>query len=171
MGYQISPILWQKIRTGLSAGRVQSVATKIICDREKEIENFIKKEYWTLDLETKNKDNELINFKLYIKDENKFDLDSEEKIDKIVEAIKDEKLFVNSIDIRSRKKSAPKPFTTSMLQQEAYNKLNFATKKTMKIAQELYEGIDIEKETVGLISYIRTDSKRISQEAKIIYNR
>lgn len=166
LGYQISPILWQKVRTGLSAGRVQSVATKIICDREKEIENFIKKEYWTLDLETKNKDNELINFKLYIKDENKFDLDSEEKIDKIVEAIKDEKLFVNSIDIKSRKKSAPKPFTTSMLQQEAYNKLNFATKKTMKIAQELYEGIDIEKETVGLISYIRTDSKRISQEAK-----
>ncbi len=166
LGYQISPILWQKVRTGLSAGRVQSVATKIICDREKEIENFIKKEYWTLDLEARNKDNELVNFKLYIKEENKFDLNSEEKVDKIIEAIKDEKIIINNIDIKSRKKSAPKPFTTSMLQQEAYNKLNFATKKTMKIAQELYEGIDIEKETVGLISYIRTDSKRISEEAK-----
>lgn len=166
LGYQISPILWQKVRKGLSAGRVQSVATKIICDREKEIEKFVPKEYWTLDLEAKNNNDEIINFKFYIKEEDKFEFNNEEKIDEVIKKIKDKDLVVDFIESKNRKKSAPKPFTTSMLQQEAYNKLNFATKKTMKIAQELYEGIDIEKETVGLISYIRTDSKRISEEAK-----
>ncbi|MFI3209798.1 MAG: type I DNA topoisomerase [Peptostreptococcaceae bacterium] len=166
LGYQISPILWEKVRKGLSAGRVQSVATKIICDREKEIEAFIPREYWTVDLDTKNTNNENINFKLHIKEENKFDLNTEEKALKVVNELKNEDLIISSVESKSRKKSAPKPFTTSMLQQEAYNKLGFATKKTMKVAQELYEGIDIEKETVGLISYIRTDSKRISDEAK-----
>ncbi len=167
LGYQISPILWQKIRKGLSAGRVQSVTTKLICDREKEIEEFIPKEYWTIELEAKTKEGENINLKFYGEDDKKVELETKEQVNNILERIKDKDLVVNSIESKSRRKSAPKPFTTSMLQQEAANKLGFTTKKTMMIAQELYEGIDIEGEgTVGLISYIRTDSKRISEEAK-----
>ena len=141
LGYQISPILWIKVRKGLSAGRVQSVTTKIICEKEKEINEFVPKEYWTLDIE--------------------------EEVNKVLENIKNEKLIVEKIESKTRRKSAPKPFTTSVLQQDAANKLSFTTKKTMIIAQELYEGVDIKGEgTVGLISYIRTDSKRISEEAK-----
>lgn len=166
LGYQISPILWQKIRKGLSAGRVQSVTTKLICDREKEINAFIPKEYWTLELDAKTEKNEDINFKFHSKKNEKIEIENEDMINNILDDIKGKKLNVVSIESKSRKKSAPKPFTTSMLQQEAANKLSFTTKKTMSIAQELYEGIDIEKETVGLISYIRTDSKRISEEAK-----
>lgn len=167
LGYQISPILWQKIRKGLSAGRVQSVTTKLICDREKEIEEFIPKEYWTIELEAKTKEGENLSLKFYGEDDKKVELETKEQVNNILEKIKDKDLVVNSIESKSRRKSAPKPFTTSMLQQEAANKLGFTTKKTMMIAQELYEGIDIEGEgTVGLISYIRTDSKRISEEAK-----
>ncbi|MBC8631135.1 type I DNA topoisomerase [Paeniclostridium hominis] len=167
LGYQISPILWQKIRKGLSAGRVQSVTTKLICDREKEIEEFIPKEYWTIELEAKTKEGENLSLKFYGEDDKKVELETKEQVDNILDRIKDKDLIVNSIESKSRRKSAPKPFTTSMLQQEAANKLGFTTKKTMMIAQELYEGIDIEGEgTVGLISYIRTDSKRISEEAK-----
>ncbi|MDU1538899.1 MAG: type I DNA topoisomerase [Paeniclostridium sordellii] len=167
LGYQISPILWQKIRKGLSAGRVQSVTTKLICDREKEIEEFIPKEYWTIELEAKTKEGENLSLKFYGEDDKKVELETKEQVNNILERIKDKDLVVNSIESKSRRKSAPKPFTTSMLQQEAANKLGFTTKKTMMIAQELYEGIDIEGEgTVGLISYIRTDSKRISEEAK-----
>jgi DNA topoisomerase I len=167
LGYQISPILWQKVRKGLSAGRVQSVTTKLICDREKEIEEFIPKEYWTIELEAKTKEGKDLSLKFYGEDNKKVELESEEQVNNILERIKDKDLVVNSIESKSRKKSAPKPFTTSMLQQEASNKLGFTTKKTMMVAQELYEGIDVEGEgTVGLISYIRTDSKRISEEAK-----
>ena len=167
LGYQISPILWQKIRKGLSAGRVQSVTTKLICDREKEIEAFIPDEYWTIDVDAKTSNNEDINLKFYGKHKEKIELPNEEIVKSILDDIKDKDIIVNSIEARTRKKSAPKPFTTSMLQQEAANRLSFTTKKTMSIAQELYEGIDIENEgTVGLISYIRTDSKRISEEAK-----
>lgn len=167
LGYQISPILWQKVRKGLSAGRVQSVTTKLICDREKEIEAFIPNEYWTIDIEAKTSDDEDISFKFYGKSKDKMDLSNEEIVNSILNDIKDKDILVNSIESKTRKKSAPKPFTTSMLQQEAANRLSFTTKKTMSIAQELYEGIDIEGEgTVGLISYIRTDSKRISDEAK-----
>ncbi|MGL5314206.1 MAG: type I DNA topoisomerase [Peptostreptococcaceae bacterium] len=166
LGYQISPILWIKIRKGLSAGRVQSVTTKLICDREKEINEFIPKEYWTLDIETKTSNNEEILFKFYGKDNKKLEIDNEEMVNEILKNIENKDVQVKSIESKSRRKSAPKPFTTSMLQQEAANKLSFTTKKTMSIAQELYEGIDIDKETVGLISYIRTDSKRISEEAK-----
>ena len=167
LGYQISPILWQKVRKGLSAGRVQSVTTKLICDREKEIEEFIPKEYWTIELEAKTKEGESLSLKFYGEDDKKVELETKEQVNNILERIKDKDLVVNSIESKSRRKSAPKPFTTSMLQQEAANKLGFTTKKTMMIAQELYEGIDIEGEgTVGLISYIRTDSKRISEEAK-----
>ena len=167
LGYQISPILWQKVRKGLSAGRVQSVTTKLICDREKEIEEFEPKEYWSLELEVKTKDGEDITLKFYGENDKKIELENEEQVNEIINRIKGKDLVVESIESKSRKKSAPKPFTTSMLQQEAANKLGFTTKKTMMIAQELYEGIDIEGEgTVGLISYIRTDSKRISEEAK-----
>lgn len=166
LGYQISPILWQKVRRGLSAGRVQSVTTKIICDREKEIEDFIPVEYWTLDL-ISSKDGENITFSFYGKNGEKIDLSTEEQVNEILEAIKDKKMDIVYIDTKKRKRSAVKPFTTSVLQQEAVNKLGFTTKKTMKIAQELYEGVDVSGEgTVGLISYIRTDSQRISDEAK-----
>ena len=167
LGYQISPILWAKVRKGLSAGRVQSVTTKLICEREREINDFIPKEYWSLEIEGKTKDGELITFKFVSYNNEKIDLNNEEEVNRILEDIKNEKLVVDKIESKTRRKSAPKPFTTSMLQQEAANKLSFTTKKTMMIAQELYEGVDVEGEgTVGLISYIRTDSKRISHEAK-----
>ena len=166
LGYQISPILWQKVRKGLSAGRVQSVTTKIVCDREKEIQAFIPKEYWTLDAQAKNRQNEQIEFKFYGTKEKKIEIENKEQIDKILEDISNKSLKIELIESKNRKKSPIKPFTTSMLQQEAANRLGFSTKKTMSVAQELYEGIDIKKETIGLISYIRTDSKRISEEAK-----
>ena len=167
LGYQISPILWQKVRKGLSAGRVQSVTTKLICDREKDINAFIPKEYWTIEINAKTEDNKDIVFKFYGKANEKLELENEEIVNDILKQIENKELIVEKIESKSRKKAAPKPFTTSVLQQEAANKLSFTTKKTMMIAQELYEGIDIEGEgTVGLISYIRTDSKRISEEAK-----
>ncbi len=166
LGYQISPILWQKVRRGLSAGRVQSVTTKIICDREKEIEDFIPVEYWTLDL-ISNKDGENITFSFYGKNGDKMELSNEMQVDEILKSIENKKINIVDIDTKRRKRSAVKPFTTSILQQEAVNKLGFTTKKTMKIAQELYEGVDVSGEgTVGLISYIRTDSQRVSDEAK-----
>ena len=167
LGYQISPILWAKVRKGLSAGRVQSVTTKLICEREREINDFVPKEYWSLEIEGKTKDNENITFKFISYNNEKIELNNEEEVNHILENIKNEKLVVEKIESKTRRKSAPKPFTTSMLQQEAANKLSFTTKKTMMVAQELYDGVDIEGEgTVGLISYIRTDSKRISDEAK-----
>ena len=167
LGYQISPILWAKVRKGLSAGRVQSVTTKLICEREREINDFVPKEYWSLEIEGKTKDNENITFKFISYNNEKIELNNEEEVNHILENIKNEKLVDEKIESKTRRKSAPKPFTTSMLQQEAANKLSFTTKKTMMVAQELYEGVDIEGEgTVGLISYIRTDSKRISDEAK-----
>lgn len=167
LGYQISPILWQKVRKGLSAGRVQSVTTKLICEREEEIKSFIPKEYWTIELVVLNKDGEEFTLKFYGEDGKKIDLENEAQVNKILDIINNAELTVSKIESKSRRKSAPKPFTTSVLQQDAANKLNFTTKKTMMVAQELYEGIDIKGEgTVGLISYIRTDSKRISEEAR-----
>lgn len=167
LGYQISPILWAKVRKGLSAGRVQSVTTKLICEKEREINEFIPKEYWSLEIEGKTEDKETITFKFVSFNNEKIDLNSEEDVNRILENIKDEKLVVEKIESKTRRKSAPKPYTTSVLQQDAANKLSFTTKKTMMVAQELYEGVDIKGEgTVGLISYIRTDSKRISDEAR-----
>lgn len=166
LGYQISPVLWQKIRRGLSAGRVQSVATKIICDREKEIEEFVPEEYWTLDIFVI-VDGEEVVFSFVGDSKEKIELSKEDQVNEILEKISSGKLKILSINTKTRKRSAVKPFTTSMLQQEAVNRLGFTTKKTMKVAQELYEGVDIEGEgTVGLISYIRTDSQRISNEAR-----
>lgn len=167
LGYQISPILWAKVRKGLSAGRVQSVTTKLICEKEREINEFVPKEYWSLEIEGKTEDKESIIFKFVSFNNEKIDLNSEEDVNRILENIKDEKLVIEKIESKTRRKSAPKPYTTSMLQQDAANKLSFTTKKTMMVAQELYEGVDIKGEgTVGLISYIRTDSKRISDEAR-----
>lgn len=167
LGYQISPILWAKVRKGLSAGRVQSVTTKLICEKEREINEFVPKEYWSLEIEGKTEDKESITFKFVSFNNEKIDLNSEEDVNRILENIKNEKLVVEKIESKTRRKSAPKPYTTSMLQQDAANKLSFTTKKTMMVAQELYEGVDIKGEgTVGLISYIRTDSKRISDEAR-----
>lgn len=166
VGYKISPLLWDKVRKGLSAGRVQSVATKIICDREKEIEAFIPEEYWTLDLECTTESGESVVFKLYGNEEGKLEITNKEDMDEVLKGISRKKLKVITIEKKDRRKSPPKPFTTSSLQQEAANKLGFATKKTMMIAQQLYEGIDIKGEgTTGLISYIRTDSYRLSDEA------
>lgn len=167
LGYQISPVLWQKLRKGLSAGRVQSVTTKLICDREKEINAFEPVEYWTIDAKSESKTGEDIDFKLSAIDGKKAEIHNEEEVNKILEIIENKDLHVVKIESKKRKKSAPKPFTTSVLQQEGVNRLGFSTKKTMMIAQELYEGIDVKGEgTVGLISYIRTDSNRISEEAK-----
>ena len=167
LGYQISPILWLKVRKGLSAGRVQSVTTKLICEKEREINDFIPKEYWTLDIEGKTENGEIALFKFVSLNNEKIELNNEEDVNNILKNIENENLIVEKIESKTRRKSAPKPYTTSVLQQDAANKLSFTTKKTMIIAQELYEGVDIEGEgTVGLISYIRTDSKRISDEAK-----
>lgn len=167
LGYQISPILWQKVRKGLSAGRVQSVTTKLICEREEEIKAFEPKEYWSIELIASNKEENNLTLKFYGKNNEKIELENEEQVKEILKTIENGNLVVTKIESRSRRKSAPKPYTTSVLQQDAANKLNFTTKKTMMVAQELYEGIDVKGEgTVGLISYIRTDSKRISEEAR-----
>ena len=160
LGYQISPILWQKIRRGLSAGRVQSVTTKLVCDRETEIENFVPVEYWSLDLISE-VDGCPVKFSFYGIDGKKLDLNSEDQVNEIIDKIKGSSLLVKKIDTRTRKRVAVKPFTTSVLQQEAVNRLGFTTRKTMKIAQELYEGVNVKGEgSLGLISYIRTDSQR-----------
>lgn len=167
LGYQISPILWQKVRKGLSAGRVQSVTTKLICEREEEIKAFEPKEYWSIELIASNKEENNLTLKFYGKDNEKIELENEEQVKEILKTIENGSLVVTKIESRSRRKSAPKPYTTSVLQQDAANKLTFTTKKTMMVAQELYEGIYVKGEgTVGLISYIRTDSKRISEEAR-----
>lgn len=166
VGYEISPILWKKIKWGLSAGRVQSVAVRLICDREKEIKDFIPKEYWSLTAKFKN-GNKTFEAKFYGNNKEKISLENKKQVDEIIEKIKDKKFIVTDIKKQERKKNPLPPFITSTLQQEAYKKLNFSTKKTMSIAQQLYEGIDIKNEgTVGLITYMRTDSVRVSTEAQ-----
>lgn len=167
VGYQISPLLWRKIRKGLSAGRVQSVATKIICDREKDIESFIPQEYWSLEVLTSDENDNKINFKFSGKENEKMDINNEDEMNELLSKLKSNKILISNIEVKERKRKAANPFTTSTLQQEAANKLNFSTKKTMMLAQQLYEGIEVEDiGTVGLISYIRTDSIRISNEAQ-----
>lgn len=167
VGYKISPILWFKVRKGLSAGRVQSVATKIICAREREIEAFIPREYWEIDLIGRNGKKEKIKFKFFGDREGKWELPDKKKVDEILKNIQGKKLLIDKIENKEKKRMAQKPFITSSLQQEASNKLGFPTKKTMMIAQQLYEGIDVNgKGTIGLITYIRTDSVRISDEAQ-----
>ncbi len=167
VGYSISPVLWEKVKRGLSAGRVQSVALKMICDREAEINAFIQEEYWTLDASMKVKgEKKPLIAKFYGNEKGKIDIKSKEEVDKIKKALKKEKLVVSDVKKSERTRKPALPFTTSTLQQEASKVLNFPTKKTMLLAQQLYEGIDIKGQgTIGLITYLRTDSTRISEEA------
>ena len=182
VGYKISPLLWKKVKKGLSAGRVQSVAVKLICDREDEIERFKPEEYWNITSQLKDKKSKKsFDAKLYgaIKkgeiskdDENsdkirKIEIHSQDEVNKILEDIKDGEYIVKNIKKSEKKKNPAPPFTTSTMQQEASRKLNFTLKRTMSIAQGLYEGVKVpEKGTVGLITYMRTDSTRISDEAR-----
>lgn len=167
VGYKISPLLWAKVKRGLSAGRVQSVALRIIADREEEINAFIPEEYWTLDANLKVKgEKKLLAARFYGTESKKMTISSREELDQILKEIEDADYHVSDIKKGERIKKAPLPFTTSTLQQEASKALNFATAKTMRVAQQLYEGIDIKGNgTVGLITYLRTDSTRISEEA------
>lgn len=168
VGYEISPILWRKVRWGLSAGRVQSVALKLICDRESEIEKFIPKEYWTIEgIVNKENDKQTFSIRLHSKDNKKIEINNKEEADQINSDLKDGEFIVKSVKKSKKNKNPLAPFTTSTLQQDAYKKLNFATKRTMSVAQQLYEGVDIKGHgTIGLITYMRTDSVRISGEAQ-----
>ncbi|MFO7951240.1 MAG: type I DNA topoisomerase [Bacillota bacterium] len=168
VGYTISPLLWRKIRGGLSAGRVQSVAVRLICEREEEINKFEPEEYWSLDahLQSNGKDN---GFKASLDRYNrkKVELKNKEAVDEVIAKIKQEKFVVKKITRSQRKRHPLPPFTTSSLQQEASTKLGFTSRKTMNLAQQLYEGIELgSSETVGLITYIRTDATRISNQAQ-----
>ncbi|MBU3092272.1 type I DNA topoisomerase [Clostridium sp. CM028] len=169
VGYEISPILWRKVKWGLSAGRVQSVTLKIICDRQKEIEKFISKEYWTIECELyKEGDSQKLNVKLASKGKEKVEMNSKEESDNVINELKEKEFIISKIKKSSKTRKPLPPFITSTLQQDAYRKLNFATKRTMSIAQQLYEGMEIEGHgTVGLITYMRTDSTRIAEEAQI----
>ena len=166
VGYKISPFLWKKVKKGLSAGRVQSVALSLICDREEEIDNFIPKEYWTIDAELLTDKNKTVKAKFYGEGKKKLELNNKEDVDKVLSALEGKDFTVASVKRGSRVKNPVPPFTTSTMQQEASKLLGFAAQKTMRIAQQLYEGVDIQGEgTVGLVSYIRTDSVRIADEA------
>ncbi|MCD8502725.1 MAG: type I DNA topoisomerase [Bacillaceae bacterium] len=166
VGYNISPLLWKKVKKGLSAGRVQSVAVKMIIDREKEVKEFVPEEYWSIESSLK-VENDLFEAKFYGIDDKKIQLRSEQEVNDVLKRLKGQQFTVESVKKKERKRNPVLPFTTSSLQQEAARKLNFRAKKTMMIAQQLYEGIDIGKEgTVGLITYMRTDSTRISETAE-----
>ena len=166
VGYELSPLLWKKIRRGLSAGRVQSVATRLVVEREREIEAFVPKEYWTLDVLLHCREKEGSFTARYYGEEHKRELHSEEETDAVVEDIRGQEFVIQSIKKTEKKRSPTPPFITSTLQQEASRKLNMTPRRTMAIAQQLYEGIDISGEgAVGLITYMRTDSLRLSEEA------
>ena len=166
VGYQISPILWRNVKWGLSAGRVQSAALKLICDREEEIKAFIPKEYWTVDCVMK-KDRKKFPIKLVSKDNKKIEITNKEEADLIIKDLEGNDFIIKSIKEGLKNKNPLPPFTTSTLQQEAGKKLNFMTKRTMSIAQILYEGVKVKGYgTIGLITYMRTDSVRISKEAQ-----
>ena len=168
VGYKISPVLWKKVQKGLSAGRVQSVAVKLIVEREEEIENFIPEEYWNIYAKLKTKKaKSTFEAKFYGKDDKKIDLHSEKEVKDIVKKLEKAKYIVDEIKKGEKKRTPAPPFTTSTMQQEASRKLGFALKKTMSVAQGLYEGVKVEERgTVGLITYMRTDSTRISDEAR-----
>ncbi len=168
VGYQISPVLWAKVKRGLSAGRVQSVALRIIADREEEINAFISKEYWTLSGEfTIDGEKKSLIADFYGEKNKKLSIESEQQMDGIIRELEISKFHVSDLKETERTKKSPLPFTTSTLQQEAAKSLNFSTQKTMRLAQGLYEGIAIKgRGTVGLITYLRTDSTRVSEDAK-----
>ena len=167
VGYKMSPVLWKKVRKGLSAGRVQSVAVKLIVDREEEIENFVPEEYWNIyaTLQDK-KEKKEFEAKFYGEDGKKLDLHKKEEVDSILAKLDKAKYIVEDIKKSDKKRTPAPPFTTSTMQQEASRKLGFTLKKTMSVAQTLYEGVRLDRGTVGLITYMRTDSTRISEEAR-----
>ncbi len=168
VGYKLSPFLWRKVRRGLSAGRVQSVAVKMICDREEEIRRFVTTEYWSIDARFSAKDsNRTFSAKLESIDGEKAQLNSKEQTDEILSRLNDAQFEVAEVKKSVRRKSPAAPFTTSTLQQEASRRLSFQARRTMKVAQELYEGVDIKGlGPTGLITYMRTDSQRISEESR-----
>lgn len=169
VGYGISPLLWAKIKRGLSAGRVQSVALRMICDRENEIDAFIPEEYWTMEasLNIKGEKKPLV-AKFYGDRNGKIDINNAAQMQKILDEVKNSGFSIESVKKSEKIKKSPLPFTTSTLQQEAAKTLNMSTKRTMNIAQQLYEGVDIKgRGTVGLITYLRTDSTRVADEAKV----
>ena len=169
-GYKISPLLWKKVKSGLSAGRVQSAVLKLICDREEEINNFIPEEYWTIQADLRAGRRKLLADYYGVKEKQgikKNKLESEDDADRVLKNIDSEKFIVDSVKNIKRNKRGPSPFTTSTMQQEASRRINFSTKMTMMVAQSLYEGIKLPKVgSVGLITYMRTDSTRISAEAQ-----
>ena len=167
VGYELSPLLWKKIRRGLSAGRVQSVATRLVAEREEEIRAFVPEEYWTLEVTLDRIAPNQGSFKTqFYGREKKMELKSQEEVADVLAAIQDAPFVVSKIKRQDKHRSPAPPFITSSLQQEASRKLNMSPRRTMSIAQQLYEGVDIEGEgTVGLITYMRTDSLRLSDEA------
>lgn len=166
VGYEISPVLWKKVKKGLSAGRVQSVATRIICDREKEIEDFIPEEYWSLDTIFLKADNSSVLARFYGKNGKKAEIKSKDEVDEIVNLMKTSDFSVANVKKSEKKRQPAPPFITSTLQQEASRKLGYSAQKTMMVAQQLYEGVDLGSEgSVGLITYMRTDSVRLSDDA------
>ena len=166
VGYKISPLLWQKIRKGLSAGRVQSVASKMIKEREEEINAFVKEEYWSIEGIFLKEKKESFEGKFHSDPEGKKELKNKDEVDRVLKAVDQKDFEVTKVKTGQKRRSPQKPFTTSSLQQEASNKMGFSTKKTMSLAQQLYEGIDVKGVgTVGLVTYIRTDSTRMSKDA------
>ena len=169
-GYKISPLLWKKVKSGLSAGRVQSAVLKLICDREDEINNFIAEEYWTIEADLRAGRRKLLADYYGVKEKNKtkkVELKTEKDADKVINNVDNDNFTIDSVKKGKRARKSPNPFTTSTMQQESSRRINFSTKKTMMVAQSLYEGVKLPKEgSVGLITYMRTDSTRISQEAQ-----
>ena len=167
MGYTISPLLWAKVKRGLSAGRVQSVALRMICDREDEISAFIPEEYWNLEADLLQKGSKkALRAKFYGKNGERLAISGKEQLDGILNELEGQTYTVTEVKPGQRTKKPPIPFTTSTLQQEASKVLNFSTQKTMRLAQQLYEGVDVKGHgTIGLITYLRTDSTRIAEEA------
>ncbi len=168
VGYKLSPLLWKKIGKGLSAGRVQSVALRMICDREKEIADFVSRKYWIVTARLRKEIGEGKDFEAKLEkiSGRKVEIDNELEAEKIVNELRMEEFFVKNVKRKEQKKTPPPPFTTSQLQQEAAKKLGFKPAKTMHIAQRLYEGVEIGKERVGLITYMRTDSVRLSSQSQ-----
>jgi len=167
VGYNLSPLLWAKVRKGLSGGRVQSVTVRLVCDREREIQDFITEEYWTIDVELSTVKHDKLNVRLITQGKEKLELKTEAEVALVVKELERLPYQVSSIDNREKRRKALPPFTTSTMQQESYRKLGFTSSRTMRIAQELYEGLPMGSEgNVGLITYLRTDSTRISNEAQ-----
>ncbi len=165
VGYSVSPILWKKIQRGLSAGRVQSVAVRLICDREEEIEAFDPKEFWTLPVELTKDSKDFAVRLITNKSSEEVKFDSQQECESLIEKLKSQELKVSDIRIKKTERKAYAPYITSTLQQDASNRLGFTARKTMMVAQQLYEGLVVDGEQVGLITYMRTDSVRISDDA------